>query len=89
MKNIRWFDCHGVELHEGDKVRNINSGKEELVYACQSQTGPDEVNLGLNASNEKFLELHPNWPREIYPFDNFSYCSKNGERHLLDYEKVV
>lgn len=89
MSKQRWFDRNGVELSDGDTVREINSGKEELVYACHPDGYPDELSLGLNASNERFLELHPAWHREIYPFSNFSYKMVNGERRLQDYEKVV
>lgn len=89
MRKHRWFDCNGVELHAGDKVRDIDSGKEELVYECHPSGRPDELNLGLNASNEKFLELHPERSREIYPFNNFSFRTVDGKRCLMDYEKVV
>jgi hypothetical protein len=86
---MRWFDCNGVELHQGDTVRDVNSGVEELVYACHPKDQPDELNLGLNASNERFLELHPEWEREIYPFHTLSYVWEGDKRCLLDYEKVV
>lgn len=89
MSKMRWFDRNGVELHEGDTVRDVDSGKEELVYECHPTDYPEDVSLGLNASNEKFLELHPTWPREIYPFSNFGYEVVNGQRWLKDYEKVV
>lgn len=88
-KRQRWFDAVGRELFPGDTVRGIGTGKEELVYECHPDGNPDELNLGLNASNERFLELHPEKSREIYPFDNFAYRWKNGERHLTGYEKVV
>lgn len=89
MNKIKWFDRNGVELHRGDTVRDINSGKKELVYACHPSHDSDAESLGLNASNERFLELHPTWPREIYPFSTFDYRVVNGERRLQDYEKVV
>lgn len=89
MSKNRWFDCVGRELHAGDTVRGIGTGEEELVYECFSVDNPDELNLGLNASNERFLELHPECSREVYPFDNFAYRIKMGERWLTGYEKVV
>ena len=90
MSKQRWFDCNHQELHEGDKVRNVCTGKEEKVYACHPSGDPDNVSLGLNASNEKFLERHPEWPREVYPFDNFEYYLKPpGHRCLMEYQKVV
>lgn len=85
----KWFDCHGQELKAGDKVREVDTGKVELVYACHPAGEPNDLSLGLNASNEKFLELHPGWSREIYPFTNFRYDVRDGKSCLLDYEKVV
>lgn len=89
MRKERWFDHNGVELHEGDTVREIYSCHEEKVYQCCSKDNPEFLSLGLNASNEAFLELHPTWRREIYPFSDFSYEVINGQRRLSDYEKVV
>lgn len=89
MSKIKWFDRNGQELHDGDYVREINSGEEERVYECHPQGEPDETSLGLNASNEKFLELHPQWCREIYPFSNFAHKLIDGKRCLTDYENVV
>lgn len=89
MSRAKWFDCNGVELFEGDTVREIHSGDEELVYECHPPYDAEALSLGLNASNESFLRLHPERPREIYPFSNFSHKVVNGQRWLDDYEKVV
>ena len=89
MSQKRWFDCNGQEIHEGDKVRNIFSDKVETVYACHPDGHPYELNLGLNASNERFLELHPTYRREVYPFDNFEHYLIKGQLRLAEYEKVV
>lgn len=89
MSKQRWFDRNGVELHEGDTIIDVDSGKEELVYACHPIGCTDDLNLGINASNERFLVLHPEHEREIYPFDNFPYKTVSGQRHLAFYEKVV
>lgn len=89
MSRARWFDRNGVELFEGDTIREIYSGDEELVYECHPSYDPEALSLGLNASNESFLRLHPDWPREIYPFSNFPHHVVNGQRWLNDYEKVV
>ena len=89
MRKERWFDRNGVELDDGDTVREVNSGREELVYECHPAGYPEELSLGLNASNEVFLELHPGWAREIYPFSEFEYKVRDGKRCLVDYEKVV
>lgn len=90
MSKQIWFDCHDQELHEGDTVRHLYTSKEEKVYACHPVGCPDELNLGLNASNERYLELHPECSREIYPFNDFAYHTKSsGHRCLIEYEKVV
>ena len=89
MSNVRWFDCRGAELHEGDKIRDIDTGKVELVYACHPAGRPNELSLGINASNEKFLEHHPEFSREIYPFSGLFYQIVGGQRRLVCYEKVV
>ena len=88
MSRQRWFDCYGQELHPGDKVRGIGASEVELVYECHPDGNPYDVSLGLNASNEKYLKLHPDAVREIYPFDEFSYTIKSGDRWLLSYQKV-
>lgn len=41
----------------------------ERVYACCTQEG--EEDLGINASNEDYLRLHPTAEREYYPLSNF------------------
>ena len=90
MSKQRWFDCDGVELHSGDKVKCLYTGEVESVYECHPNGRPDELNLGLNASNEKFLERHPNWPREVIHFSEFEYYLKPpGHRCLMEYKKVV
>lgn len=85
----KWFDCNGVELHEGDKVRDTGTGKEERVYVCHPYGQFDDLSLGVNASNDKFLENHPDMPREIYPFIAFPFTVVDGKRVLKDFEKVV
>lgn len=89
MSRARWFDRNGVELHEGDTIVDVDSGQEELVYACHPEDYPDDESLGINASNEEWLKNHPDCTREIYPFSNFAYKMVNGQRHLAFFEKVV
>ena len=89
MSRAKWFDCNGVELTDGDVIRHIYSDEEELVYECHPVDDPEGLSLGINASNEDFLRLHPNWVREIYPFSNFPHKVVNGQRWLKEYEKVV
>lgn len=89
MSKMRWFDCNGVELHDGDIIRDVDSGEQETVYACHPVGRPDEESLGVNASNEVWLKLHPDRCREVYPFSNFASRIVNGERRLTSFEKVV
>lgn len=89
MSKTRWFDRNGVEIYAGDTVVDVYEGKQEKVYACHSADDIYSESLGINASNERFLELHPECCREIYPFTNFAYTMVKGERHLTYYEKVV
>ena len=88
-KRRRWYDRNGVEIHEGDTVRDVLCGKEELVYACECSAFPEEESLGINATNEAWLKHHPDWPREIYPFESFICFTKEGKNCLEDFEKVV
>lgn len=87
MITEKWFDCYGAEIKDGDVIVDIHSGKHERVYECHAVDDPDTLRLGINASNEKFLELHPFWPREIYPFSEFGYRTVKGKKCLLDYRK--
>lgn len=90
MSKIRWFDCNGMELHEGDKIRHLFTGEEELVYECHPVDCPENTSLGVNASNEDFLRLHPDWVREIYPLSIFPHLvTVDGWCCLTEYEKVV
>ena len=51
---MRYQDQHGNEITEGMYLR-FEDGSVEQVYACQ--TG-DESDLGINASNEVYLQAH-------------------------------
>ena len=51
---MRYQDKHGNEITEGLFLR-FEDGSVEQVYACQ--TG-DESDLGINASNEAYLQAH-------------------------------
>ena len=53
---MQYFDKNGVEIKGGMTLR-MADGSEELVYDTTDAYGnPD---LGINASNEEFLERHP------------------------------
>lgn len=61
----RYFDKHGVELHDGDVIR-WDSGKTEMVYATENGF------LGTDATNPKWIELGRAVPCEYgcYPLEN-------------------
>ena len=65
---MQYFDKNGKEIKAGMKIL-MEDGSIEMVYDTEDQYG--NPNLGINASNEAFLELHPNWAREYYPLSNF------------------
>lgn len=53
---MQYFDKNGVEIRGGMTLR-MADGSEELVYDTTDAYGnPD---LGINASNEEYLERHP------------------------------
>lgn len=58
--NYLYKDKNGIGIREGMKIAHKDEKKPELVYAC------GDNDLGINASNEKFLEIH-NTDREFYP----------------------
>ena len=66
---MRYQDKHGNEITEGMYLR-FEDGSVEQVYAWQ--TG-DESDLGINASNEAYLQAHGlgEFPQELYPLSEF------------------
>ena len=53
---MQYFDKNGVEIKAGMTIR-MEDDSLELVYDTTDSYGnPD---LGINASNEEYLELHP------------------------------
>ena len=65
---MRYFDKNGKEIRAGMKIL-MEDGSIEMVYDTEDQYG--NPNLGINASNEEFLKLHPNWAREYYSLSMF------------------
>ena len=65
---MQYFDKNGKEIKAGMKIL-MDDGSVEMVYDTEDQYG--NPNLGINASNEVFLELHPNWAREYYSLSMF------------------
>ena len=65
---MQYLDKNGVEIKGGMTLR-MADGNEELVYDTTDAYGnPD---LGINASNEDYLERHPYVSREYYSLCNF------------------
>lgn len=65
---MQYFDKNGKEIKAGMKI-HMEDGSIELVHETVDAYG--NPNLGINASNEAFLELHPNWAREYYSLSMF------------------
>lgn len=65
---MQYFDKNGKEIKAGMKIL-MEDGSIEMVYDTEDQYG--NPNLGINASNEEFLKLHPNWAREYYSLSMF------------------
>lgn len=61
----RYFDKHGNELHDGDKIRH-DDGKVETVYATV------QGRLGTDATNPAWISSGRAVPCEygIYPFEH-------------------
>lgn len=73
---MQYFDKNGKEIKAGMKIL-MEDGSIEMVYDTEDQYG--NPSLGINASNEEFLKLHPNWVREYYSLSMFK---QSGIRNL-------
>lgn len=73
QNRYRYFDKHGVEIHEGDKIRRA-SGQVEMVYEWENIYG--ERGLGTDATNPVWIENGRAVPCEfgIYNLDGVD-CS--------------
>lgn len=69
---MQYFDKNGKEIKAGMRIL-MDDGSIEMVYDTDDQYG--NPSLGINASNEEFLKLHPNWAREYYSLSNFKQSS--------------
>ena len=76
---MQYFDKNGKEIKAGMKIL-MEDGSIEMVYDTEDQYG--NPNLGINASNEEFLKLHPNWAREYYSLSMFK---QSGIGRINDY----
>jgi len=64
-KAKKYFDMNGLEIKENMYIAHIDEPeKHELVYKS------NENDLGLNASNEKYVGFDPLF-RELYPLCEF------------------
>ncbi len=68
MERMRYFDKNGKEVLPGMKIR-FEDGEIETVHRTVSQFGYED--LGVNASNEAYLVLHPTADREYYSLSNW------------------
>lgn len=70
-RTVKYFDKHNKEILEGMTIKH-EDGDIELVYLC----GEDEDDLGVNASNEVWLDTHygsaKECYREFYPLHQFN-----------------
>ena len=73
---MKYFDKNDTEILAGMHLR-MEDGKIEKVYAITNANG--EPDLGISATNEVFLERHPEWTREYYSLSNFQSRLKNIE----------
>lgn len=65
---MQYFDKNGAPIKAGMTIR-MEDGSLELVYDTTDSYGnPD---LGINASNEEYLERNPCACREFYSLRNF------------------
>lgn len=58
---MQFLDKSGKEIKSGMKLL-MDDGSIEMVYDTVDRYGNSD--LGINASNEAFLERHPDWERE-------------------------
>lgn len=64
-----YHDKNGNEIKEGMVIHIEGEPDNELVYACVSQDGRD--NLGILATNKEYLKYHPDADLEFYPLSNW------------------
>lgn len=65
---MNYVDKNGIEIKAGMTIQ-MADGSHELVYDTQDAYG--NADLGINASNEEYLERHPFASREYYSLSNF------------------
>lgn len=73
---MAYYDKNGTEILAGMHLR-MEDGSIEKVYATSDAYG--QPDLGISASNEAFLQKHPNCVREYYSLSNFQSSLKSSE----------
>lgn len=66
-KSYTYVDSTGKVIKPGDMIQ-IGNDKPEEVFQLQRNGGKD---LGVNASNEAYLRMHPEAEREYYSLSEF------------------
>lgn len=64
-----FLDKNGKQILAGMTIR-MEDGSLEKVYATSDAYG--EESLGINTSNEAYLQTHPSACREYYSLTNFN-----------------
>ena len=83
---MQYFDKNGVEIKSGMTLR-MADGSEELVYDTTNAYGnPD---LGINASNEEYLERHPYSRKRINQIVNSQILIRSKQRKGFFFSKTV
>ena len=78
-----YYDRNGNQIKEGMRIV-FKDGKIEQVYATSDAQGRQD--LGISATNEAFLQHHPNWEQEFYSLSTVDLTS--AEIHSENREKL-
>lgn len=65
---MNYFDKNGNRIEAGMDIRMADGSIERVYETTDAYGNPD---LGINASNEAYLERHPYADREYYSLCNF------------------
>ena len=68
-QQMKYLDKNGNEIKAGMTIL-MEDGSTETVYETVDEYGRHD--LGINASNEVYLQRHPDEDREYYPLSNFN-----------------
>ena len=65
---MNYFDKNGNQIKAGMEIRMADGSFERVYETTDAYGNPD---LGINATNEEYLERHPYASREYYSLCNF------------------